>query len=262
MDGVATAVDVPGDSSGTKKRRSRRARREADALQAPTGDHGNGAETTSPPTISGAQVVSVAVLPELEPTVKQAIVVEAPVAEPDDFKDLLGQAVGLRLDAVSREFGGNDEMHVSALRNVSLEIGPCEFVSVVGPSGCGKTTLLSLMGGLDRPTSGYVYGAGLPLGELSEQDLADYRLQRVSTIFQTFNLIPSMTVEDNVALPLTLAGVELEERRRRAGVRERRRDVPGRPAQADAVPACGAPQAPLPPASGAARRCPRPSWTG
>jgi macrolide transport system ATP-binding/permease protein len=138
------------------------------------------------------------------------------VLEPDDFRDLLGQAVGLRLDSVSREFGGNDEMHVTALRDVSLEIGPCEFVSVVGPSGCGKTTLLSLMGGLDRPTSGHVYGAGLPLGELSERDLADYRLQRVSTIFQAFNLIPSMTVEDNVALPLTLAGVELEERRKRA----------------------------------------------
>ena len=157
-----------------------------------------------------------AVLPEPEPPVKPAVLVPAPVLEPDDFKDLLGQAVGLRLDSVSREFGGNDEMHVTALRDVSLEIGPCEFVSVVGPSGCGKTTLLSLMGGLDRPTSGHVYGAGLPLGELSERDLADYRLQRVSTIFQAFNLIPSMTVEDNVALPLTLAGVELEERRKRA----------------------------------------------
>jgi macrolide transport system ATP-binding/permease protein len=148
--------------------------------------------------------------------VNPAVLVPAPVLEPDDFRDLLGQAVGLRLDSVSREFGGNDEMHVTALRDVSLEIGPCEFVSVVGPSGCGKTTLLSLMGGLDRPTSGHVYGAGLPLGELSERDLADYRLQRVSTIFQAFNLIPSMTVEDNVALPLTLAGVELEERRKRA----------------------------------------------
>ena len=161
-------------------------------------------------------VPAMAVLPEPEPTVNQAVLMAAPVLEPDDFKDLLGQAVGLRLDSVSREFGGNDEMHVTALRDVSLEIGPCEFVSVVGPSGCGKTTLLSLMGGLDRPTSGHVYGAGLPLGELSERDLADYRLQRVSTIFQAFNLIPSMTVEDNVALPLTLAGIELEERRRRA----------------------------------------------
>ena len=134
----------------------------------------------------------------------------------DEFRDLLGQAVGLRLDAVSREFGGRYEGRVTALRDVSLEIGPCEFVAIVGPSGCGKSTLLSLMGGLDRPTTGTVYGAGLPLGELPERQLADYRLQRVSTIFQTFNLIPSMTVEDNVALPLTLAGVELEERRKRA----------------------------------------------
>src|SRR5947207_15062187 len=107
-------------------------------------------------------------------------------------------------------------MPVSALRTVTVDVGPCEFVAIVGPSGCGKSTLLSLMGGLDRPTSGHVYGAGLPLGELPDRDLSDYRLQRVSTIFQTFNLIPSMTVEDNVALPLTLAGVEIEERRTRA----------------------------------------------
>jgi macrolide transport system ATP-binding/permease protein len=135
---------------------------------------------------------------------------------PDEFRDLLGQAVGLRLDAVSREFGGRYEGRVTALQNVTLDIGPCEFVAIVGPSGCGKSTLLSLMGGLDRPTSGHVYGAGLPLGELPDRELSDYRLQRVSTIFQSFNLIPSMTVEDNVALPLTLAGVELEERRKRA----------------------------------------------
>src|SRR5947207_12839545 len=95
--------------------------------------------------------------------------------------------------------------------------------------------LLSLNGGLDRPTSGHVYGAGLPLGELPDRHLSDYRLQRVSTIFQTFNLIPSMTVEDNVALPLTLAGVEVEERSKRArhllalvGLEERRRTRAGR----------------------------------
>ncbi len=145
-----------------------------------------------------------------------AVLLPPPDPPEDKFTDLLGQAVGLRLDSVSREFGGEDEMHVTALRDVSLEIGPCEFVSIVGPSGCGKTTLLSLMGGLDRPSSGHVYAAGLPLGELSDSELANYRLQRVSTIFQTFNLVPSMSVEDNVALPLTLAGVELEERRRRA----------------------------------------------
>jgi macrolide transport system ATP-binding/permease protein len=148
--------------------------------------------------------------------VTPAVLLPVPDVREDGFGDLLGQAIGLRLDSVSREFGGEDEMHVTALKAVSLEIGPGEFVSIVGPSGCGKTTLLSLMGGLDRPTSGHVYAAGLPLGELSDSDLADYRLQRVSTIFQTFNLVPWMSVEDNVALPLALAGVELDERRRRA----------------------------------------------
>ncbi|HKW60024.1 MAG TPA: ATP-binding cassette domain-containing protein, partial [Candidatus Dormibacteraeota bacterium] len=159
----------------------------------------------------------------------------APPAPADDFRDLLGQAVGLRLDAVSREFGGRYEGRVTALHNVTLDVGPCEYVAIVGPSGCGKSTLLSLMGGLDRPTTGHVYGAGLPLGELPDRDLSDYRLQRVSTIFQTFNLIPSMTIEDNVALPLTLAGVELEERRKRArhlltlvGLEDRARTRAGR----------------------------------
>ena len=151
-------------------------------------------------------------MPDVAPVVESP----PPPAEPDEFRDLLGQAVGLRLDAVSREFGGRDEMHVTALRNVTLDVGPGEYVAIVGPSGCGKSTMLSLMGGLDRPTSGHVYGAGLALGELPDRDLSDYRLQRVSTIFQTFNLIASMTVEDNVALPLTLAGVELEDRRKRA----------------------------------------------
>ena len=151
----------------------------------------------------------------LEP-LNPAILLPPTAAQDDKYADIIGQAVGLRLDAVSREFGGDEDMRVTALRDVSIEIGPGEFVSVVGPSGCGKTTLLSMMGGLDRPTSGHVYGAGLPLGELSDSDLADYRLQRVSTIFQSFNLVPSMSVEDNVALPLTLAGVEIEERRRRA----------------------------------------------
>ena len=197
---MATAVTDPSDPSGSKRRR-RRGRR--DARTSVTSNGENGAP-------KAADETAVAV-----------IEVTAPVAAPaprevDEFRDLLGQAVGLRLDAVSREFGGRDEMHVTALRNVTLDVGPCEYVAIIGPSGCGKSTLLSLMGGLDRPTSGHVYGAGLPLGELPDRHLSDYRLQRVSTIFQTFNLIPSMTVEDNVALPLTLAGVEVEERRKRA----------------------------------------------
>jgi ABC-type lipoprotein export system ATPase subunit len=169
-------------------------------------------------TVTVAQAVPAAPLPEQVPPqpVAPAILLPTTAQHEDRYADLIGQAVGLRLDSVSREFGKDSEMHVTALRDVSIEIGPGEFVSVVGPSGCGKTTLLSMMGGLDRPTSGHVYAAGLPLGELSDSDLADYRLQRVSTIFQSFNLVPSMTVEDNVALPLTLAGVEVAERRSRA----------------------------------------------
>ncbi|MEO8743731.1 MAG: ABC transporter ATP-binding protein/permease [Candidatus Dormiibacterota bacterium] len=240
---MATLVDDRDDASGTKKRRRRRARREEAAAEAQAPEpNGTGAVTVVPepepavpadaatqppveseaasqgatPESNGSRAGTLTVVPEPEPATRQAVLLPNSEKVEDDFTDLLGQAVGLRLDAVSREFGGSDEMHVAALRNVSIEIGPCEFVSVVGPSGCGKTTLLSMMGGLDRPTTGHVYGAGLPLGELSERDLADYRLQRVSTIFQAFNLIPSMTVEDNVALPLTLAGVELEERRKRA----------------------------------------------
>ena len=133
----------------------------------------------------------------------------------DGFHDLLGQAIGLRLDRVSKQFDTGD-MKVEALRDVSLEIAPGEFVAVIGPSGCGKTTLLSLLGGLDQPTSGQVYASGMALDQLSDDALADYRLQRVSTIFQTFNLVPAMSVEENVVLPLTLAGVEPAERRSRA----------------------------------------------
>ena len=215
---MATQVrDENGGSESSKKRRKRRAREtETDRPARPqakgNGAKGNGAK---PPAgvVADTSVVAVLAPPEAVPDEKRA---PAPSEPPDEFKDLLGQAVGLRLDGVSREFGGKDEMHVTALRDVTLEIGPCEFVAVMGPSGCGKSTLLSLMGGLDHPTSGHVYGAGLPLGELPERDLADYRLQRVSTVFQTFNLIPSMSLEDNVALPLTIAGIPVEERRRRA----------------------------------------------
>ncbi len=137
------------------------------------------------------------------------------VAAPDDFHDLLGQAIGLRLDAVTKQFD-TGEMKVEALREVSLEIAPGEFVAVIGPSGCGKTTLLSLLGGLDQPTTGQVYASGMALDQLNDEALADYRLQRVATIFQTFNLVPAMSVEENVVLPLTLAGVAPAERRSRA----------------------------------------------
>src|SRR5207245_10385255 len=163
-------------------------------------------------TVAETVAAPVAVLEDPDPAVEGP----SPPPQLDEFRDLLGQAVGLRLDAVSREFGGRDEMRVTALRNVTLDVGPCEYVAIVGPSGCGNSTMLSLMGGLDRPTSGHVYGAGLALGELPDRDLSDYRLPPASTIFQPFNLLPSLTGVDNVALSRTLAGVEVEVRRERA----------------------------------------------
>ncbi|HKC83052.1 MAG TPA: ATP-binding cassette domain-containing protein, partial [bacterium] len=211
---MATAVTDPIEPGGSKRRR-RRARREVEAaaalvtVVAPETANGQNGEAHH----NGEPAMAVV---ESPPAPQPLLPQPAAEARPDEFRDLLGQAVGLRLDAVTREFGGRNETYVSALQNVTIDVGPGEFVAIVGPSGCGKTTLLSLMGGLDRPTSGHVYGAGLPLGELRDRDLSDYRLQRVSTIFQTFNLIPSMTVEDNVALPMTLAGIEIEERRKRA----------------------------------------------
>jgi macrolide transport system ATP-binding/permease protein len=232
---VATSVDERGGRrSGGKRRQRKRAtsgRRKADLAEIPGPPLEEGPLAGIDDLQALATAVAVMAAPEataapqilhgngrepaleLEPAVLLPDT-EAPPAE--EFHDLLGQAVGLRLDSVSREYGRGDEMHVSALKNISMQIGPGEFVSIVGPSGCGKTTLLSLMGGLDKPTSGHVYAAGLPLDQLSDGDLANYRLQRVSTIFQTFNLIPSMTAEENVALPLTLAGVDLEERSTRA----------------------------------------------
>ena len=221
---MATAVDDRGGRrSGGKRRQRKRAAAEeikippVEAVQPePPDDLETLAKTVAlvnAPEPMALLQESAVESPDLAPAVLLPET-EAPAAE--EFTDLLGQAVGIRLDSVWREFGGRDEMHVTALKDISLQIGPCEFVSIVGPSGCGKTTLLSLIGALDKPTSGHVYAAGLPVDQLSDGDAANYRLQRVSTVFQTFNLIPSMTAEANVALPLTLAGIELDERTKRA----------------------------------------------
>ena len=211
MPRVATELDRGTEGEDPKKLRGRkrRARRRAEevaeaAISIPLGEAAPPVVEAAADAASAVESVAVAVAP-----------VEPERPEPDGFHDLLGQAVGLRLDSVTRTFDTGD-MKVAALREVSLEIAPGEFVSVVGPSGCGKTTLLSMMGGLDRPTSGRVYAAGMALDQLPADQMSDYRLQRVATVFQTFNLIGAMSVLENVSLPMVLAGIKPEERRNRA----------------------------------------------
>ncbi len=104
---------------------------------------------------------------------------------------------------------------VKALGGVSLEVHPGEAVAIMGPSGSGKTTLLNLIGGIDRPTSGTIEVGGVVLNPLSEKQLAEFRLKYIGFIFQLFNLIPSLTVSENIEIPLLAAGAPAGERKRR-----------------------------------------------
>ena len=101
---------------------------------------------------------------------------------------------------------------VRALDGVDLEIPPNSFTVVMGPSGSGKTTLLYLVGGLDRPTGGNIEVDGKRLDEMDENKLALFRRQTVGFIFQSFNLIQSMTAEENVGFPMQFAGIAPKER--------------------------------------------------
>jgi len=105
---------------------------------------------------------------------------------------------------------------VHALRGVSLEIAAGEYVAVVGPSGSGKSTLLQLISGIDLPTSGTVEILGTVLQSLSDRELTRLRLTRLGFIFQRFHLLPVLTAQENVELPMAEAGVPREQRRARA----------------------------------------------
>ena len=95
---------------------------------------------------------------------------------------------------------------VKALRGVSLRIASGEFVSIMGPSGSGKSTLMHLLGALDTPTTGQVFFQGRSLQSLSDRELSALRRSRIGFVFQFFNLLPTLTAVENVALPLLLAG--------------------------------------------------------
>ncbi len=122
-----------------------------------------------------------------------------------------GDVVAVRAERVSRHYEMGSAM-IRAVDDVTLEIRAGEFVALLGSSGSGKSTLLNLMAGLDRPTGGAIFANGRNLSELSSLELARYRSKTVGMVFQSFNLLPRMTLEENVELPLRLAEVDRGER--------------------------------------------------
>jgi putative ABC transport system ATP-binding protein len=121
----------------------------------------------------------------------------------------------LELRRVSR-IHGNDTNQVHALVDVDLAVGAGELLAVMGPSGSGKSTLLNLAGGLDSPTSGEILVSGESLGGLNRAELARLRRRRVGYVFQSLNLLPSLTALENVMLPRELDGVPTRRARREA----------------------------------------------
>ena len=121
----------------------------------------------------------------------------------------------LELRKVTRVHGQGPAA-VTALRDVCLTVPAGQLVAVMGPSGSGKSTLLHLAGGLDTPTDGEVFVQGVPLGGLSRKHLARMRRRAIGYVFQDFNLVPALTVAENVALPLELDRVRVSEARRQA----------------------------------------------
>jgi putative ABC transport system ATP-binding protein len=117
----------------------------------------------------------------------------------------------IQLDHVARHYTLGDST-IRAVDDVSLAVPPGEFLALLGSSGSGKSTLLNLIAGLDRPTSGAVLAHGQDLSKISSLELARYRRQTVGMVFQSFNLLPRMTLEENVELPLRLAEVDRSER--------------------------------------------------
>jgi putative ABC transport system ATP-binding protein len=117
----------------------------------------------------------------------------------------------IELANVSRHYAMGDTA-IRAVDDVSLTVPTGEFLALLGSSGSGKSTLLNLMAGLDRPTAGKIVAGGRNLAELSSLELARYRRETVGMVFQSFNLLPRMTLEENVELPLRLAEVDREAR--------------------------------------------------
>ena len=123
----------------------------------------------------------------------------------------------VRIADVHKDFTRGGE-RVEVLRNVNLEIPEGDFLALMGPSGSGKTTLLNLIGGLDAPTGGSVEVAGVRISELGGGRLSRWRSRHIGFVFQLYNLLPVLTAERNVELPLLLTSLSRAERRKRVAI--------------------------------------------
>ena len=117
----------------------------------------------------------------------------------------------LRVENLSKIYGSG-ETAVKALDNISFSVSKGEFVAIVGASGSGKSTLLHLLGGVDKPTSGKVYIEGTDIYDLNEDKLAVFRRRQLGVIYQFYNLIPVLNVEENMTLPLLLDGRKIDKK--------------------------------------------------
>lgn len=117
----------------------------------------------------------------------------------------------LEVKKVQKIYGTKGESQSHALKGVSLNIQEGEFVGIMGPSGSGKTTLLNVISTLDRPSEGLIEIAGTDITKMNQNQLADFRSQRLGFIFQDFNLLENLSVYENIALPLSLQGVSSQE---------------------------------------------------
>ena len=140
----------------------------------------------------------------------------------------------LRCRDVTKDYG-EGESCIHALRGVTIDIFPGELTLLIGPSGCGKTTLISIMAGTLNPTAGVVEEFGQRLDQLGKNAKADFRAQNVGFVFQQFNLLPALTIVENVAVPLVIRGISKSDAVTRAatalaavGMGERLRSFPGK----------------------------------
>lgn len=127
----------------------------------------------------------------------------------------MGREAVIELVEVSKSYRQGPQ-EIQALRQVNLRVAPGEFVAITGKSGCGKSTLLHIIGGLEPPSAGRVLLDGQDLARLKDPDLTRFRRDRVGVVFQSFNLLPLLTLEENVALPRVLKGTPYGEAREEA----------------------------------------------